>query len=103
MNQKKVDNVMIAVIFVAIAAMIAITVKTHENMKASREASKIHKCEFDGCPYNGMKYQMASRVNSTFNTEGTDTYCLDDLHLKFPAASYEQLDSMLFTNTTNAK
>jgi hypothetical protein len=63
---------------------------------------KPHECPFELCPYKGHTY-----FNGVINTgetsvdreqDETDTYYIDKLHFKYPSASYDELETMLFNN-----
>lgn len=57
-----------------------------------------HACGFTHCPYNGLSGPQSHRLNMALNEAGTDAAGIDSLHIIHPAASYDQLDSLLFSN-----
>lgn len=62
---------------------------------------RYHWCEYKLCPYKGMDRAQFVPVDSE---PGSDCAALDSLHLVYPKASYDELDSILFTprSGTNA-
>jgi membrane-associated PAP2 superfamily phosphatase len=60
-----------------------------------------HDCPFDLCPYKGfVSFPGLIATGETMpdpEFEGTDTEAIDAMHFIYPAASYDELDSILFT------
>lgn len=60
-----------------------------------------HECKWKLCPYKGIKevdHKAAVLSYVGNDSEGTDGYCIDMLHLDNPTLEYDQLDSLLFTS-----
>lgn len=58
-----------------------------------------HSCKWELCPYEGItkaEYNQAV-IDYSECEEGSDCFNIDILHLKYPSAEYDQLDSMLFS------
>ena len=61
-----------------------------------------HNCKWKHCPYKGItkdkwKQSVINYVGD--ESEGTDGYYIDMLHLEFPQDEYEELENKLFTHT----
>jgi len=56
-----------------------------------------HICSYELCPYNGLDNNTATLKAAAIYGDGSDSYCIDMLHLEYPAYDYEKLDSLLFT------
>lgn len=57
----------------------------------------IHSCRWPECPYHGVPesgYKKA--VTDYVGEEGTDSWCIDMLHLQYPTLEYEALEELLF-------
>ena len=58
-----------------------------------------HNCKWKLCPYKGItEAQYKEAVTNYTGEEGTDSWCIDMLHLEHPKAEYEELEAMLFGN-----
>ena len=71
--------------------------KSIENTETAPAAK--HACKWELCPYKGItpnQWNQAVR-DYTQCEEATDAYLIDILHLEYPMAEYEELDSMLFS------
>jgi hypothetical protein len=65
--------------------------------KISTKEIELHKCRWTLCPYKNITpYQYKECVIEYTGEEGTDSYCIDMLHLMFPKDEYEQLEERLF-------
>jgi len=61
-----------------------------------------HTCKWQSCPYKGItkdkwKQSVINYVGD--ESEGTDGYYIDMLHLEFPELEYDELEEKLFLNT----
>ena len=61
-----------------------------------------HKCKWKSCPYKGItpdkwKQSVIKYIGS--ESEGTDGYCIDMLHLEYPEMEYDELENKLFQHT----
>lgn len=58
-----------------------------------------HKCRWDLCPYKGVTWiERAGAVTQYVGEDyaGSDSWCIDMLHLEHPKAEYEELEDLLF-------
>lgn len=58
-----------------------------------------HTCKWQSCPYKGIKpdqWKVSILDYIGQDTEGSDSYYIDLLHLEYPFYEYEQLEDMLF-------
>ena len=78
-------------LFYTLAAIILFPIYRHP-------ATTAHSCSFTHCPYKGLSGPQSHRLNTALNDSGTDSYCIDSLHIIYPAASYDTIDSLLFSN-----
>lgn len=68
-------------------------------LSISLQSLKQHNCQWENCPYKGAKQsEWHNAVVEYSGEDGTDAYCVDMLHLKYPKYLYEVLDWILFTN-----
>lgn len=55
-----------------------------------------HHCKFDKCPYKGVTADLVHKSVVAYTGEAyTDAYCIDMLHLQYPAEEYDQLEERL--------
>lgn len=58
-----------------------------------------HLCKWPLCPYRGVTAGNARASVIAYTGESdTDAYCIDMLHLQYPAKEYDQLEELLFNN-----
>lgn len=58
-----------------------------------------HSCRWKLCPYKGVKWIGRANAVTQYVGEdyaGSDSWCIDMLHLEHPKAEYEELEDMLF-------
>lgn len=57
-----------------------------------------HHCRWALCPYKNVmpSDQREAVIEYTGCEEGTDSYCIDMLHLQYPDKDYDQLEEILF-------
>lgn len=62
------------------------------------KANEPHTCKWNLCPYKGITPdEYRTSVAVYVNGYGTDAYYLDSLHLEYPTAEYEELETKLET------
>lgn len=56
-----------------------------------------HECKWPLCPYKGVKPSGYEKAVIAYGVvEGSDSYCIDLLHLEYPTLEYEALEELLF-------
>ena len=67
----------------------------------SKPGIEQHTCKWHSCPYKGItpdkwKVSVLNYIGNEY--EGTDSYCIDMLHLEFTTDEYDELENKLFSN-----
>ena len=57
----------------------------------------VHTCKWAECPYHGIKPSQYRYIVEYVGSYGTDAYYIDSLHLAYPSAEYEELETRLET------
>lgn len=85
--------------WIALALIVGLIMHAVKNHPATG-----HQCRWEKCPYKGIQAaQYRAAVTAYVGEEGTDGWCIDLLHLQYPALEYEALEVMLFTNVTDVE
>jgi hypothetical protein len=101
MKKKKDYTIVLLLALFLFACLCSCNFQSNAERHYKSDVSNItgHTCKWKLCPYEGIfpaQYKQAV-IDYSECEEGSDCFCIDMLHLQYPAAEYDQLDSMLFT------
>lgn len=86
---------LIVVLMLCIAFLMLISCNTVTDVSVE------HACKYEHCPYKGVKPSQWRDAASKLSPEGSDSYCIDLLHLEHPDKEYEELEDLLFLSKSN--
>lgn len=66
-------------------------------LPSHKVVSSVHACKWAECPYHGIKPSQYRYIVEYVGSYGTDAYYIDSLHLAYPSAEYEELETRLET------
>lgn len=66
-------------------------------LPSHKAVSNVHTCRWAQCPYHGIKPTQYRYIVEYVGSYGTDAYYIDSLHLSYPNAEYEELETKLET------
>jgi hypothetical protein len=61
----------------------------------------VHQCLYPHCPFKGGSSHFNQGCNNCL--KGSDCWKLDSLHISYPNAEYDELDSMLHVSRNDKK
>lgn len=66
-------------------------------LPSHKYVTSVHACKWAACPYHGIKPTQYRYIVEYVGSYGTDAYYIDSLHLSYPKAEYEELETKLET------
>lgn len=66
-------------------------------LPSHKTVNSVHACKWAQCPYHGIKPDQYRYIVEYVGSYGTDAYYIDSLHLAYPTAEYEELETRLET------
>lgn len=83
--------------FILIAVISASCTQKQINLPSRKVINENHFCKWAQCPYHGIKPDQFRYIVEYVGNYGSDSYYIDSLHLAYPTAEYEELETRLET------
>lgn len=67
------------------------------HLPSQKAVNTLHTCKWAECPYHGIKPTQYRYIVEYVGNYGSEAYYIDSLHLAYPSAEYEELETRLET------